>query len=53
MVAKLKDLLECKTKSEVKAFANAHNIPTRETQDQITVGSWVCVFKGNKFQYVK
>lgn len=53
MTAKQKDLLKCKTRAQVRAFASKHNLPTKEDGDEIQVGGWTCVFTGNKFAYIK
>jgi hypothetical protein len=55
MAASKRELLKCKTKDEVKAFAKENNLPlkTDNRNNKITVGGWVCVFTGDKFQYVE
>lgn len=52
-MAKQKDLLKCKTKGQVRAFAAKHGLPISESGDSITVGGWRCVFKGDKFLYIQ
>lgn len=55
MAAKKKDLLDCRTKEDVKAFAKKHGLPlkTDNRNNKITVGGWVCVFSGDRFQYIE
>lgn len=53
MAAKQKDLLKCRTKNEVYVFAAKHGITVSGSGDNIMVGGWNCVFKGDKFLYVK
>lgn len=52
-MAKQRDLLKCKTKAEVKAFAQKHGLPTKTKGNEIQVGGWTCVFNGDKFSYIK
>jgi hypothetical protein len=52
-MAKQKDLLKCKTKAQVRAFAAKHGLPVRERGSEIVVGGWTCVFNGDKFSYIK
>lgn len=52
-MAKQKDLLKCKTKAEVKAFAQKNNLPMKTKGNEIQVGGWTCVFNGDKFSYIK
>lgn len=54
MAAKKKDLLDCKTRAQVLDFAKANKLPVRDSRkDRVKVGGWVCVFIGDKFQYVE
>ncbi|QIQ62892.1 hypothetical protein SEA_MOAB_4 [Streptomyces phage Moab] len=53
MAAKKSELLKCKTKDEVLAFAKANSLPVRKAGNKVTVGGWVCVFNGNRFQYIE
>ena len=54
MAAKKKELLECKTRNQVLAFAKANKLPVRDSnKDKVKVGGWTCVFTGDRFQYVE
>lgn len=55
MAAKKSELLKCRTKDEVKAFAkkNRLGVVTDNRNNKITVGGWVCVFIGDRFQYIE
>lgn len=53
MAAKLKDLLKCKTRAEVYAYAAKHGLTVSGSGDNVMVGGWNCIFSGNRFQYVK
>lgn len=55
MTAKKSELLKCKTKDEVKAFAkkNKLGVSTDNRNNKITVGGWTCVFSGDRFQYIE
>lgn len=54
MAAKKKDLLDCRTRAQVLAFAKEHKLPVRDSsKPKVKVGGWVCVFIGDKFQYVE
>lgn len=53
MAAKKAELLKCRTKDEVLAFAKANKLPTIKSGNKVTVGGWVCVFNGNRFQYIE
>lgn len=51
--AKQRDLLKCKTKADVMAFAAKHRLPTKKTGNEIQVGGWICIMEGDKFLYIK
>jgi hypothetical protein len=54
MAATKADLLKkCRNKDEVLAWAKTNKLPVRKAGNEITVGSWVCVFDGTRFQYIK
>lgn len=50
---KQSELLKCKTKEDVKAFAKKNGLPTKVRKNEIQVGGWTCVFNGDRFSYIK
>lgn len=48
------DLLKkCRTKNDVREYARKHNMPARNVGSKIVIGSWSCVFDGDKLLYVE
>lgn len=54
MTAKQKDLLKCKTRKELYAFAEKHKLTISvPATNHLVIGGWTCIMDGNKFLYVK
>jgi len=52
--AKQKDLLKCKTRKDLYAFAEKNKLTISVTGTNILmIGGWRCVMNGNKFLYVQ
>lgn len=51
---KKSDLLKCKTRQQVLDYAKEHRLPVRDSRKpRVKIGGWICVFAGDKFQYVE
>lgn len=51
--AKMKDLLKCKNRSQVLAFAKKNGLSVSNEGNNIQVGNWSCIMNGDKFLYVR
>lgn len=54
MAAKQKDLLKCKTRKDLFAFAEKNNLTISvQGPNILVIGGWTCIMNGNTFLYVK